>query len=128
MSTQPINILAVDDDRVTLELLSLVLEEYTTGEVLTFSKSTDAISAIKERGNSLDLVISDMVMPEKNGLDVLAAYRKVNKQSPFLMLTANATRDTVLSARKLGANAFVAKPFATHDLLDKMDSILSTHN
>ena len=127
MSSQPINILAVDDDRVTLELLSLVLEEYTTGEVLTFSDSTEAISTIKARGDSLDLVISDMVMPDKNGLDVLAAYRKVNKLSPFLMLTANATRDTVLSARKLGANAFVAKPFATHDLLDKMDAILSNN-
>lgn len=128
MSTQSLNILAVDDDRVTLELLSLVLEEYTDGEVLTFDDSQAAIEAIQQRGGDIHLVISDMVMPVKTGLDVLKAYRKEQQQAPFLMLTANATRQIVLDARKLGASAFLTKPFATNDLLDKLDSIVNPTN
>lgn len=128
MSAHSLNILAVDDDRVTLELLSLVLEEYTEGEVLTYDDSQVAIETIEQRGQDIHLVISDMVMPGKTGLDVLQAFRKEQQQAPFLMLTANATREIVLDARKLGANAFLTKPFATNDLLDKLDSLVIPAN
>ena len=121
-----INVLVVDDDEITLELVSLVLEEYTNGEVHSFSKSTEAIKALTDAEQGFyDLVISDLVMPEKNGLDVLVSARKSIPNVPFLMLTATATRDIVLKARKLGANGFMAKPFSTNDLLDKLDSLLN---
>jgi DNA-binding NtrC family response regulator len=128
MSTQSLNILAVDDDRVTLELLTLVLEEYTDGEVLTFDDSQAAIEAIQQRRGDIHLVTSDMVMPVKTGLDVLKAYRNEQQQAPFLMVTANATREIVLDACKLGANGFLTKPFATNDLLDKLDNIVNPTN
>ena len=121
-----INILVVDDDVITLELVTLVLEEYTTGNVDSFSISTEAIDVLtKAETGHYGLVISDLVMPDKNGLDVLKIVRKLNKKVPFLMLTANATRDTVLNARKLGASGFMAIPFATNDLLDKLDTLLT---
>lgn len=121
-----INILVVDDDVITLELVSLVLEDYTTGNVDSFSKSTDAISELTAaKSNHYGLIISDLVMPDKNGLDVLATVRKLDKKVPFLMLTANATRDIVIKARKLGTDGFMAKPFATNDLLDKLDTLLN---
>ncbi|MBT0585268.1 response regulator [Alteromonas oceanisediminis] len=120
-----INILVVDDDVVTLELVTLVLADYTEGQVHTFTKSTDAIRAIEEAGAfEYQLVISDLMMPEKDGLDVLAALNGAVLDAKFLMLTGNATREKVLEARKLGADAFIAKPFATQDLLDKLDDIV----
>ncbi|MGB2426046.1 MAG: hypothetical protein ACPH9N_00025 [Alteromonas sp.] len=44
------------------------------------------------------------------------------------MLTANATRDTVIKARQQGANAFIARPFATEDLVNKLDELVATKN
>lgn len=121
-----INILVVDDDVITLELITLVLEEYTSGEVDSFSKSTDALNSLSvAKSGHYGLIISDLVMPEKTGLDVLTTVRKLDKSVPFLMLTANVTKDTVLKARKLGADGFMAKPFATNDLLDKLDTLLT---
>ena len=120
-----IDVLVVDDDEITLELVALVLEEYTSGTVDSFSNSSEAIDVLqKADGRQYSLVVSDLVMPEKNGLDVLVAARKAIPNVPFLMLTANATRDIVLKARKLGASGFMAKPFATNDLLDKIDTIV----
>lgn len=128
MSAQTINILAVDDDLVTLELLSVVLEEYTTGQVWAFPKSTAALKALENQGDSIDLVVSDLMMPEKDGLDVLAAFRAVHPDGLFLMLTANATRETVIKARQQGANAFIAKPFVTDDLIKKLDELVASKN
>ncbi|WP_100643837.1 response regulator [Alteromonas facilis] len=125
MSKRNLNILAVDDDRVTLELLTLMLDEYTSGQIVAFENSREALLDLTEGETKFDLVISDLMMPDVTGLELLGAFRLRDVQTPFIMLTANATRESVLEARNLGATAFIAKPFTAHDLLDKLDSIFT---
>lgn len=118
-------ILVIDDDLITLELLQLILEEFILGEITMLSSSSEAISFVENDGlNTMDLVICDWQMPEHDGLEVLAAIRKKNKQIPFLMLTGNATRDLVLASRAAGVSDFIAKPFKNHDLTEKVNRLL----
>lgn len=83
MNTNTLNILAVHDDIVTLELLSVAIEEYTNGQVWAFQKSTAARKPIENQGSSIDLVVSDLMMPKKDGLDVLSAFRAVHPEGSF---------------------------------------------
>ncbi|GAA0858557.1 response regulator [Aliiglaciecola litoralis] len=119
------NILVIDDDVITLELLQLILDEFIEGEVCTMSNSSEAIRYIEKDGlEGTDLVICDWQMPEHDGLEVLAAIRKKNQQVPFLLLTGNATRDLVIAARKAKVSDFIAKPFKNYDLTEKVKRLL----
>ncbi|TRY31716.1 response regulator [Aliiglaciecola sp. M165] len=120
------NVLVVDDDQITLELLQLILEEFIEGKITTLSSGTQAIEYIcSDKISDINLVICDWQMPEKDGIEVLKTLRKRAPNLPFLMLTGNATRDLVITARKEGATDFVAKPFKNYDLTEKVNNLLS---
>ena len=120
------NVLVIDDDEVTLELLQLILAEFVGGKVISLSSSVKALVFIEsDFMQQIDLVICDWQMPEHNGIDVLKAIRRLHKTTPVLMLTANATRDLVIEARKNGVSDFVAKPFKNVELTEKVKSLLS---
>ena len=70
-------ILVVDDDRVFLELIHHILEEYISGDIHAFSSSIEAIDFIKQN-EQLSLVICDWHMPKADGLKVLSELRKKN--------------------------------------------------
>ena len=117
------NVLVVDDDKVFLELIHHILDEYISGGITTFSSSIEAIEFIN-KNEELSLVICDWHMPQADGLAVLKALRNKNTRTPFLMLTGTPTKEVVLAAKKGGANGFIAKPFKDHELLDKIDSLI----
>ena len=116
-------ILVVDDDRVFLELVHHILEEYVSGEIRTFSSSIEAIEFIQQN-EALSLVICDWHMPKADGLEVLKVLRKRCPDTPFLMLTGTPKRSVVLAAKQGGANGFIAKPFKDHELLEKVSNLL----
>lgn len=119
-------ILIVDDDEITLELLQLILDEFISGEVISFSSSKKALKFIGAQGvGDLDLVICDWMMPEYDGIEVLKAIRNKSQALPVLMLTGQPTRDLVISARKNGVSDFIAKPFKNYDLTEKIQSLLA---
>lgn len=119
------NILIIDDDTVTLELLQIVLEEITSGEIVCISDSKQALAFVQsEKMSTISLVICDWLMPDVSGIDILAALRKVNTNCPFLMLTANATKELVMDSMRLGATDFIVKPFQTNNLLTKVERLI----
>ena len=121
------NILLVDDDEITLELVQHILEEFVSGDIIALSSSIKALEFIESvESNYLGLVICDWQMPDHDGIDVLKKLRQTDKKTPFLMLTGNATRDLVLTAKKSGATDFIAKPFRNSDLFDKVENLLNS--
>lgn len=119
------NIVVIDDDTVTLELVQIILEELTSGEVQTFSDSRIALEYVtQEDMDGISLVICDWLMPDVSGLDILAALRRSYPDCPFLMLTGNATKQLVVDAMRLGATDFIVKPFHTNDFLNKVERII----
>jgi two-component system chemotaxis response regulator CheY len=123
------NLVVIDDDIVTLELIQLILEEVTSGEIHVFSDSKQALDYVQtDSMDKISLVICDWLMPDVSGLEILAALRKSKPECPFLMITANATKQLVVDSMRLGATDFIVKPFITHDLLTKIERLIRDAN
>jgi len=99
-------ILVVDDERSMRELLELVLkrEGYS---VHTAENGTRALDQVRQ--NLYDLIISDVKMPDINGLDLLMRVRETSPDTMVIMITAFATIETARRAFKLGAEDIVVK-------------------
>ena len=99
-------LLVVDDERSMRELLELVLkrEGYS---VHTAENGTRALELVRQ--NVYDLIISDVKMPDINGIELLARVREISPETMVIMITAFATVDTARKAFKLGAEDLVIK-------------------
>ncbi|MEW6600840.1 MAG: response regulator [Nitrospirota bacterium] len=101
------NILVVDDDPVLLESTSLLLgrEGYS---VTSCGSAHNAIAKVRE--NNIDVVLSDIRMPEVSGITLLEEIHKINPGLPVILITAYAELDTAVNAIKKGAFDFLIKP------------------
>ncbi|QHJ13030.1 Chemotaxis protein CheY [Paraglaciecola mesophila] len=120
-----VNVMIVDDDDITLTLLEHIVEELVSGEILVFSSSIKANAfLLSEDAQRINLVICDWQMPSISGLKILETLRIKAKDCPFFMITANPTKELVISAKRLGVTDFVAKPFSADDLTQKLSVLL----
>jgi two-component system, NtrC family, response regulator PilR len=101
-------ILVVDDERSMRELLAIVLrrEGY---EVLLAENGQAAVDLLARE--SVDVLISDINMPDMSGVDVLRAAKKVDQDILGIMITAFASTETAVEAMRLGACDYLSKPF-----------------
>ena len=100
-------ILVVDDERSMRELLAIVLrrEGY---EVLLADNGQAAIDLLGRE--SVDVLISDINMPDMSGVEVLRAAKKVDQDILGIMITAFASTETAVEAMRLGACDYLSKP------------------
>ena len=101
-------VLVVDDERSMRELLSIVLrrEGY---DVLLAENGRTALSLLERE--SIDVLISDIKMPDMSGVDVLRAAKKIDPHILGIMITAFASTETAVEAMRLGACDYLSKPF-----------------
>src|SRR4029077_20720248 len=76
------------------------------------------------RHEHFDLVFSDVVMPGKDGLAMLAELRDIGVATPVIMISGQATIDMAVRATRLGATDFLEKPVSTDKLLLTVDNVL----
>jgi len=105
---RPPRILVVDDERSMRELLAIVLrrEGY---EVLLAENGRSAVDLLAQE--PVDLLISDIKMPDLSGVDVLRAAKKIDQDILGIMITAFASTETAVEAMRLGACDYLSKPF-----------------
>lgn len=113
------NITVIDDDIEILDSLKTILElsGYSTNiydNGSTFLKECDSLEH--------DLVLCDMMMPERDGMSVLLEFKTLKKNIPFIFLTAKAQYDDLRKAMIGGADDYIFKPFTTNDLLQSIES------
>jgi two-component system, NtrC family, response regulator AtoC len=109
------NILVVDDDADTRELLREVLSE--EGYRVNTSGSGEEATEIGQR-ELFDVIISDMRLgPSLNGLDVLRAYKAIQPESEVILITAFGSMETAIEAVKAGAFDYISKPFKIDEVL-----------
>src|SRR5437667_12126454 len=110
-----VNILVVDDDPETRELLREVLSEEGY-DVMTSGSGEEALEVGKQE--LFDVIISDMKLgPELSGLDVLRAYKSIQPESQVILITAFGTMETAIEAVKAGAFDYLSKPFKVDEVL-----------
>jgi len=123
-STSRARILVAEDEPHIRRILATMLESRDY-EVVEFADGLPAIEYL-EGDQKVDLILTDLMMPEADGLQVLEAVREMPERvnTPVLVLTAkgqDADRD---SAFALGARDFITKPFSPKKLLARIEEIL----
>jgi len=116
-------ILVVDDSRTQLEWLVQVLQK-DGYEVSTAADGRDAIR--KVRSESPDLVLLDMILPDMDGLEVLrfVKARPDDQFIPVIILSVKSDVDTKVAGLRIGADDFLAKPFAEAEILARCGAML----
>ena len=116
-------ILLVDDDRELSSLLKELLEMEGFNVVL----ATDGEQALKLLDASIDLLLLDIMMPRKNGIETLKELRQ-NFQTPVIMLTARGSDLDRVLGLELGADDYLPKPFNDRELVARIRAILRRSN
>ncbi|MDR1164438.1 MAG: response regulator transcription factor [Deltaproteobacteria bacterium] len=115
-------ILIVDDDFELRDLLS----DYLSPEGYEIFSALDGQSGLaRALGDSprFDLIILDIMLPHKNGFEVLSAIRERNKTLPIIMLTAKGEPVDRIVGLEMGADDYLAKPFQPRELLARIRSL-----
>ena len=108
MSTKQ-KILVVDDEASIREFLEIMLKKEKKYEVTLAEDGEQAINMLKKK--TFDLVISDLQMPNKTGMDVLNYINQMCPQTMFMLITAFGSTEIAVEAMKLGAYDYITKPF-----------------
>jgi len=99
----------VDDEQDILNILNKFLSRKHLFDVDTFVNPQDAIENIKI--NNYDLVLTDIMMPQIDGIELLRQIKNHDKSIKVIMMTAYSTLDKTLESEKLGASDYITKPF-----------------
>src|SRR4030042_2912274 len=111
---QNCRILVVDDEEVVLMFLEELLKDEGYG-VFAVNNGTDALSQLKE--NQYDLILTDMNLPDVDGLQILNFAKQTHPQIEVLIITGYASLETAIEAMRLGAYDYLIKPIDDIDLL-----------
>ncbi len=117
------NILVVDDSATMRMLIVMTLKKM----MIAATEAVNGVDAVKKlQQQEFDLVLTDIMMPEMDGLQLISQIRKdMNKQVPIIIITTKGKeedRDTGLS---LGANGYIVKPIKGHELAELITKFLA---
>ncbi|MBI4773247.1 MAG: sigma-54-dependent Fis family transcriptional regulator [Deltaproteobacteria bacterium] len=121
--TNKVSILVVDDDPDILGILESCLLPQGH-QVFTASGVDEAMGLLGE--HEMDLLISDVQMPDKGGLQLLEEVRKRQLGLPVIFLTGFGSIPEAVHAIKAGAVDYLTKPFSTEDLLNMVEKVLDS--
>ena len=115
-------VLVAEDDPGLLEVLAALLAD-SGYEVLAAHSGKQAIALLKDA--NVDIVLTDIVMPDANGVDVLRAVRGQHLDTPVILMTGNPSVPTAVEALSLGALSYLVKPVSEATLLSAVSEALS---
>ncbi|WP_272582070.1 envelope stress response regulator transcription factor CpxR [Providencia sp. PROV245] len=116
-------ILLVDDDRELTSLLKELLEMEGFNVVIAY----DGEQALQQIDSSIDLLLLDVMMPKKNGIETLKELRQIH-QTPVIMLTARGSELDKVLGLELGADDYLPKPFNDRELVARIRALLRRSN
>jgi len=116
--------LIVDDHAIVRKGLSQLLkEEFVNAEVDELSDSSEVFEKVKSK--IMDVILLDISMPGRNGLDILKQLRADGIKAPVLMLSMHPEDQYALRALKAGASGFLNKESATEELIAAVHKVLA---
>ncbi len=115
-------VIIVDDEPDLLDLLKLILTEKTDYTVLTTTDPHQAIDWC--RTHKADLLISDLRMPDMEGIELLKIIKKIDPNLPLILITAYGTIESAVEAMRHKAFDYITKPFRKEQILMTVDKAL----
>jgi len=121
-------ILIVEDDLNLLEGIQTVLE-LDNYSVISVENGKQALAVLRESAVPPDLIVSDIMMPQMDGIQLLREVRSVSTwiKIPFIFLTARSEKSDIQRGKQLGVDDYLVKPFDADDLLIAVESRLNRH-
>lgn len=119
-----LRVMVVDDMSTSRGLITQALEENGIWNVQAESSAKSALA--KLASNPVHLVLSDLNMPEMDGLGLLEALRR-NKSTAkigFIMVTGSPNKDLIMKAQKLGLNNMIKKPFTAESMKQCIERVV----
>jgi DNA-binding NtrC family response regulator len=115
-------ILIVDDEIDMLELLELIITDRTDYEVTTTNNPLEVPELLKK--TPYDLVITDLRMPDVDGIELIEMVKKIDDQLPFMIITAYGTIESAVEAMRKGAFDYITKPFRQEQILLTIEKVM----
>ncbi len=116
-------ILVVEDEETTRDVIAQALDIFGYDTILA---ENGKIALEKYDEHKPDMVISDIYMPEMNGLDLLKALRKKNNKLPVVLITGYDIQEAHKNAKTYGVTAMLLKPFRLQQLKDILEKEFKT--
>jgi len=113
--------LVVDDDPSVLAVLGSYMKAFDF-EVETTENPRTALELC--RRNRYDIIMSDLVMPQMNGLEFLQEVRQADSEAAFIMITGYPSIESAVEAIRRGAHDYITKPFRIEEIKVKIDRAL----
>jgi two-component system chemotaxis response regulator CheY len=118
-----IKVLIVDDFATMRRIVKGVLKQLGFNNIIEAGDGDTALEELKKE--NIGLIVSDWNMPKMSGLDLLKAVRgnEKFKSIPFIMVTAEGQKESVIEAVKSGVSNYIVKPFTPETLNEKLQKI-----
>ena len=117
------NILLIDDEETIRSMASELLDQLGY-QVTTAQNGSTGINLLKENPNSYDVILLDMVMPDKNGSEVFSVIQSLNDQIPVILMSGYTQDYDIDALIKSGASSFIQKPFRLKTLSEAIERVL----
>jgi len=117
-------VLVIDDEPDIRESLEALLSSENYRVELAFN-ATEGLKKLET--STYDLVLVDLMMPDKSGMEVLEEIRLRDRETPLFMITAYGSIEVAVEALKRGANDYFAKPWDNEKLLIEIERMISKH-
>ena len=118
-------IVVVEDNRLIRELLVNVFMYCVNRKVLSFENGVEAWNYIMNHENA-DIIVSDVDMPSINGFELLSKTKEKYPGKVFIIMSADPSNEK--SAKELGADSFLPKPFNVNDLFNIVQTYVVGNN
>lgn len=102
-----LNILYIEDDKMFSSKIKTILEKFFNS-IFIANDGEEALELFKT--NDVDLIISDINMPNMDGIEFLKKLREINNDISFIFVTARSESDTMLQAIQLSISNYILKP------------------
>ncbi|MFN3640320.1 MAG: response regulator transcription factor, partial [Flavobacterium sp.] len=119
------HILIIEDDTRVAELINRVLSEEGFQTTLAYDGTFGSKLALQ---HDFDIIITDVILPGINGLDLVKSLRSHRLETPILMLTALGTTDDKVEGFDAGADDYLVKPFEIRELMARIKVLLKRKN
>jgi PAS domain S-box-containing protein len=114
-------VLLVDDEPEIIQFCTRILKDHGY-DLVSVDSGQKAIAQLRQR--AFDLLVTDIKMPDVDGLKVLRVAKEVDPEIAVVMITGYGTLENAVEALRAGARGFVIKPFTSQELLDATQEVL----
>jgi two-component system chemotaxis response regulator CheY len=124
MAYKDLTVLIVDDFLTMRRIVRKILRDLEFENIIEAEDGTAALDVLKT--TKIDLIVSDWNMPKMTGLELLKEVRGSDKfkDTPFLMVTAEAQKENIVEAVKARVSNYIVKPFTAATLEEKLAKIV----